>query len=56
MRTFNYTEHAEVPYVELQLVEDCADCPAHTLDISEINEFLTEYHQHFDERNEHYVR
>ena len=53
MRTFNYKEHAEVPHVELQLVEDCADCPAHTLDISEINEFLTEYHQHFDEGSYH---
>jgi hypothetical protein len=48
-KKFNYTDHSEVPDVELQLVEDCADCPAHMLDIQEINEFLTEYHNHFDD-------
>ena len=48
MKKFNYTDHSEVPDVELSLVEDCADCPASQLDISEINEFLNEYHNHFD--------
>jgi hypothetical protein len=51
-KTFNYTDHYEVPNVELQLVEDCAGCPAHMLDIQEINEFLTEYHNHFHDEGQ----
>ncbi len=45
---FNYTDHCEVPDVQLQLVSDCADKHPHELSIEEINEFLTEYHNHFD--------
>lgn len=46
---FNYTDHCEVPDVQLQLVSDCADKHPHELSIEEINEFLTEYHKHFGE-------
>lgn len=48
-RRYSYRSHEEVPDVELSLVEDCADCPASDLDIEEINQFLQEYHMHFQD-------
>jgi len=41
---FNYTDHCEVPDVQLQLVSDCADKHPHELSIEEINEFMRGIH------------
>jgi hypothetical protein len=52
-KAFRYNSHEEVPESELTLVEDCADCPASELDIDEINDFLRDYHMHFQDAPAH---